>query len=52
MECYKEMRKYVGRHPLILPGVVVIIQNEFVEILLQEKTSGVFGLPGGLMDLG
>lgn len=52
MEYYKELRKYVGHRPLILPGSVVIIQNEFGDILLQERQEGVFGLPGGLMDLG
>ncbi|MFX3673052.1 MAG: NUDIX hydrolase [Paenisporosarcina sp.] len=52
MEYYKELRKYVGHRPLILPGSVVIIQNEKGEILLQERTPNVFGLPGGLMDLG
>ena len=52
MEYYKEMRKYVGHRPLILPGSLVIILNEDGEILLQERKPGVFGLPGGLMDLG
>ncbi|MBU0903797.1 MAG: NUDIX domain-containing protein [Firmicutes bacterium] len=52
MEYYKELRKYVGHRPLILPGSVVIIQNEFGDVLLQEREKGVFGLPGGLMDLG
>ena len=52
MEYYKELRKYVGHRPLILPGSVVIIQNEFGNVLLQERQKGVFGLPGGLMDLG
>lgn len=52
MEYYKELRKYVGHRPLILPGSVVIIQNQKNEVLLQERQQGVFGLPGGLMDLG
>jgi len=52
MEYYKEIRKYVGHRPLILPGAVVLIQNELGEILLQERKAGIFGLPGGLMDLG
>jgi 8-oxo-dGTP pyrophosphatase MutT (NUDIX family) len=52
MEYYQEIRQYVGHRPLILPGAVVIIQNEFNEILLQERKPGLFGLPGGLMDLG
>ncbi len=52
MEYYKELRKYVGHRPLILPGSVVIIVNENGEILLQERKEGGWGLPGGLMDLG
>jgi len=52
MEYYQEIRQYVGHRPLILPGAVVIIQNEFNEILLQERKPGLFGLPGGLMDIG
>ena len=52
MEYYQEIRQSVGHRPLILPGAVVIIQNEFNEILLHERKPGLFGLPGGLMDLG
>lgn len=52
MEYYKEMRKYVGHRPLILPGSVVIIINEMSEILLQERNDNSWGLPGGLMNLG
>lgn len=52
MEYYEQIRQYVGHRPLILPGAVVIIQNEFNEILLQERKPGLFGLPGGLMDIG
>ncbi len=52
MEYYQEVRKYVGHRPLILPGAVVIIQNDHKEILLQERKPGIYGLPGGLMDLG
>ena len=52
MEYYKELRKYVGHRPLILPGSVVLILNEHNEVLLQERELGVYGLPGGLMELG
>lgn len=52
MEYYKELRKFVGHSPLILPGAVVLIWNEKKEVLLQERDSGVYGLPGGLMELG
>lgn len=52
MEYFKYLRQYVGHKPLILPGSVVIIVNDRDEILLQERPSGEWGLPGGLMDLG
>ncbi|TQR17713.1 NUDIX hydrolase [Psychrobacillus soli] len=52
MEYYKELRKYVGHSPLILPGSAVLIVNEKNEVLLQERELGVYGLPGGLMELG
>ncbi|WP_082235125.1 NUDIX hydrolase [Halobacillus massiliensis] len=50
----EELRALVGKRPLILPGAVAIIVNEKGEILLQERTSPkrVWGLPGGLMELG
>ncbi|QHQ62947.1 NUDIX domain-containing protein [Anaerocolumna sedimenticola] len=52
MEYYKELRKFVGHKPIILPGAVVIIVNGNGEILLQERENNFWGLPGGLMDLG
>jgi len=52
MEYYQELRQHVDHRPLILPGAVVIILNDKNEILLQERKPGLFGLPGGLMDLG
>lgn len=49
-----EIRKLVGTRPLILPGAVVIVLNEAREVLLQERREpeGMWGLPGGLMELG
>ncbi|MER2261536.1 MAG: NUDIX hydrolase [Psychrobacillus sp.] len=52
MEYYKKLRQYVGHEPLILPGSVVLILNEHNEVLLQERAPGIYGLPGGLMELG
>lgn len=52
MEYYKKLRQYVGHEPLILPGSVVLIVNENKEVLLQERAPGIYGLPGGLMELG
>ncbi|KMK75808.1 NUDIX hydrolase [Alkalihalobacillus pseudalcaliphilus] len=48
----KDLREIVGTRPLILPGALVLILNEKQEILLQKRPNGVWGLPGGLMELG
>lgn len=52
MNYVKELRKLVGTRPLILPGAVVMILNNHHELLLQHRTDGGWGLPGGLMELG
>lgn len=52
MDYVKNLRKLVGNRPLILTGSVVIILNEQDELLLQHRTDGGWGLPGGLMELG
>lgn len=52
MEYFKQLRKYVGHQPLILPGSVVIMMNDNNEVLLQLRNDGSWGLPGGLMELG
>ncbi|MFG6149888.1 NUDIX hydrolase [Halobacillus sp. B23F22_1] len=50
----EDLRSLVGHRPLILVGSVVVIFNEQKQILLQQRTfpEGVWGLPGGLMELG
>ncbi|MBM6617986.1 NUDIX hydrolase [Bacillus suaedaesalsae] len=50
----EELRKLVGHRPLIFVGSVVIIADEQGRILLQQRKfpNGVWGLPGGLMELG
>jgi 8-oxo-dGTP pyrophosphatase MutT (NUDIX family) len=48
----KGLRELVGNRPLILPGAVVIVLNEENEILLQHRSDGGWGLPGGIMELG
>lgn len=50
----ENLRKLVGTIPLILVGAVVIILDSENKVLLQERTSPykVWGLPGGLMELG
>ncbi|MBO0586672.1 NUDIX hydrolase [Sporosarcina sp. E16_8] len=52
MNYVKELRELVGNRPLILPGAVVIILNDQNEVLLQHRSDGGWGLPGGLMELG
>lgn len=52
MDYVKDLRKLVGNRPLILTGAVVLILNESSELLLQHRTDGGWGLPGGLMELG
>lgn len=52
MSYVKELRKLVGHRPLILPGSVVMILNEKEELLLQHRTDGDWGLPGGIMEMG
>jgi 8-oxo-dGTP pyrophosphatase MutT (NUDIX family) len=52
LEYIAELRKLVGHRPLILPGAVVMIFNEKDELLLQLRSDGGWGLPGGLMELG
>ncbi|MFS0672135.1 NUDIX hydrolase [Ornithinibacillus sp. 179-J 7C1 HS] len=50
----EDLRKIVGHRPLILVGAVVIITNPNGNILLQQRKfpHGVWGIPGGLMELG
>lgn len=49
-----DIRALVGHGPLILVGSTAIITNETGQILLQQRRRpyGVWGLPGGLMELG
>ena len=48
----EDLRKIVGTRPLILTGAVVGVMDEQDRILLQKRPDGVWGLPGGLMELG
>ncbi|MED3551700.1 NUDIX hydrolase [Cytobacillus praedii] len=46
------LRNLVGNQPLILVGVAVSVINEIGEFLLQKRSDGVWGVPGGFMELG
>ncbi|RLQ94223.1 NUDIX hydrolase [Falsibacillus albus] len=50
----EDIRNLVGHRPLILVGAVAVIVDDEGRVLLQERTypQGVWGLPGGLMELG
>ncbi|MGN7477774.1 NUDIX hydrolase [Solibacillus silvestris] len=48
----EDLRKVVGNQPLILVGAGVAVFNEKGEILLQKGSDGVWGVPGGFVELG
>lgn len=50
----EELREIVGHRPLIFVGAVTVIIDEKERLLLQQRKfpSGVWGIPGGLMELG
>ncbi|MDR4945408.1 NUDIX hydrolase [Neobacillus cucumis] len=48
----EDLRKLIGTRPLILVGSVVVVKDEHGKILLQKRPEGVWGLPGGLLELG
>jgi ADP-ribose pyrophosphatase YjhB (NUDIX family) len=48
----EDLRKIVGNQPLILVGVAVTVLNEKGQILLQKRQDGVWGVPGGFIELG
>lgn len=48
----EDLRKMVGTRPLILAGAVVGVMDEQDRILLQKRPTGVWSLPGGLLELG
>ncbi|KKI91192.1 DNA mismatch repair protein MutT [Bacillus sp. SA1-12] len=52
MNYVMDLRKLVGSRPLILTGSVVLVLNNNNELLLQHRSDGGWGLPGGLMELG
>ena len=49
----KEIRKLIGHETLLTIGCGAIIEDEFGRILLQRrKDTNLWGVPGGLMELG
>ncbi|MDN5012988.1 MULTISPECIES: NUDIX hydrolase [Streptococcus] len=47
-----QIRKKIGNDLLILVGSNVIIENDCNQVLLQKRTTGSWGLPGGLLEVG
>ncbi|MBU9675141.1 NUDIX hydrolase [Planococcus sp. CP5-4] len=52
MAYIENLRKVVGRQPLILAGVAVAVVNDMGEFLLQKRMDGKWGVPGGFIELG
>jgi hypothetical protein len=48
----EDLREIVGNRPLILVGAMVCVIDERGKILLQKRPEGIWGLPGGLLELG
>ncbi|MEH7442502.1 NUDIX hydrolase [Bacillus sp. JJ1122] len=48
----EDLRNIVGNQPLILVGVAVAVINEAGEFLLQKRRDGIWGVPGGFIELG
>ena len=47
----EDLRKVIGHKPLILVGVAVAVINEKRQFLLQKRHDGIWGVPGGFMEL-
>ena len=49
----KDLRRLVGSRPLIMVGACILVINEDNQLLLQKRAdNGLWGLPGGSMELG
>lgn len=48
----EELRVVVGSRPLNSAGVAVAVLNEQGQILLQQRRNDVWGVPGGIVELG
>ena len=48
----EELREVIGSRPLNLAGVAVAVFNEQGQILLQQRRNGIWGVPGGFVELG
>lgn len=48
----EDLREIIGTQPVILVGAVVAVIDAQGKILLQKRPEGIWGLPGGLLELG
>lgn len=48
----EDLRKIIGNRPIILVGAVVGVIDAHGKILLQKRPEGIWGLPGGIVELG
>lgn len=49
----RDLRKKIGKQPIILVGTTILISNDEGKMLFQHRTdSEDWGLPGGAMELG
>lgn len=53
MSYVSDIRKLVGKMPIVLIGATIIVLNDKGEILLNKRSdTGTWGIPGGSMELG
>lgn len=52
MSYVKHIRSMIGHQLLLLAGANVIILDKHQDVLLQHRTDGSWGLPGGLLEPG
>lgn len=53
MSYIKQLRELVGTQPIILTGACVLLIDPSGRLLMQQRTdNGLWGLPGGSMELG
>ncbi|MED2014815.1 NUDIX hydrolase [Bacillus wiedmannii] len=48
----EELREVIGSRPLNLSDVAVAVFNEKEQILIQQRRSGIWAVPGGFVELG
>ncbi|PEE38678.1 NUDIX hydrolase [Bacillus pseudomycoides] len=48
----EDLRKIIGPRPLNLAGVAVAVLSDQGQILLQKRRNGIWGVPGGCIELG